>query len=306
MWFWIAFLGYFLLAVVVLLDKIILTKSVPKPAVYTFFSTIFLLTLFLGIPFTHALLVGGDWYWAFGSGISFGLSLWTMFLAIKHGEASHMGPFIGAFVTIASFGLGALLLGESLSVIQQAGVVVLIIASLLLSREKTRKKSGFHVGFLWAMLSGFLFGLSHVSAKYLYDIYPFFTGLVWTKGTTGLFGLALLLLPSVRQSLRPKKASSKKQQEKQEKKRFRSVLLVTADKVLSIVANLMIQYAIAIGSVTMVNAMGGLQYAFLFMMVLVMSKWFKQYFKEYFTKKELRLETIAIILMVIGAALFVF
>ena len=39
MWFLVAFIGYFLLAVVVILDKFILTKSVSKPVVYTFYST---------------------------------------------------------------------------------------------------------------------------------------------------------------------------------------------------------------------------------------------------------------------------
>lgn len=307
MWFWVALLGYFLLAVVVLLDKIILTKSVPKPAVYTFFSTVFLLALFAGLPFTDGLLNGLDWYWALGSGVTFGLSLWTMFLAMKHGEASHMGPFIGAFITIFSFVLGAILLGESLTVLQRVGVGVLILASFLLSNEKTRKGSGFHIGFFWAIVSGFLFGLSHVLAKHIYDIYPFLTGLIWTKGTTGIFGLMLLLAPSVRKALVPKrKAKSKREREKQETRRFKAIALVVSNKVLSVVSNLLIQYAIAIGSVTLVNAMGGLQYAFLFVMVVVMSKWFRKYFQEYFTKKELQTQTIAVLLIVIGAALFVF
>lgn len=298
MWFFIALLGYFLLAVVVILDKFILTKSVPKPAVYTFYSTIFMFGALLALPFGGGLLAGADWWWAITSGVAFGIGLYAMYMAIKYGEASHIAPFVGAVVTVGSFFLGAHLLAESLSSLQIYGMIALIIASLLLSFEVTRKRVGFHRGYLWAIAAGLLFALSHVTAKYVYDIYPFITGLVWTRAATGLVGLALLALPSVRRSIH----SSKR---KKQKKKVSAATLVITDKVLGVIAVVLIQYAIALGEVTLVNAMSGLQFAFLFIMIVMLSKFAKRIFKEYFTKKEMLIQTFAILLVIVGSALFV-
>lgn len=307
MWFFISLLGYFFLALVFLLDKVILTKSVPKPALYTFYSTIFLLPLFFLFPFGVEMLEGISWLLAAISGVSFGLALWTGFIAMKHGEVSHMGPFMGACITIASFFLGAIFLGEILTLAQQVGMGILILSSLLLSFEKSKKHNGFHRGFLWGILAGALFGISHVSAKYVYEVYPFLSGLVWTKGFTGIFGLIFLLFPSVQRILFSKhRIETKIEAKKRSKKNVKTTVLVIINKVLSVVANLLIQYAIAIGSVTLVNAMSGVQYACLFLLVVLFSRYGKKYFQEYFTKREFALEIVAVLLVIMGAALFVF
>jgi len=197
MWFFFAFLGYLLLAVVFILDKLILTKSVSKPVVYTFYSTIFLFGALLAWPFGVELLDGLDWLLAMFSGITFGFGVWTLFKGLKTGETSHISPFSGALITIFTYLIADYFLGEKLTDIQIVGIVILVFSSLLLSFEKSRKFNGFHIGFLWAALSGLLFAFSHVSAKYLYEVYPFLTGFVWTRAFIGLVGLFTLFFPSV-------------------------------------------------------------------------------------------------------------
>lgn len=103
MWFTLALIGYFFLAAVFVLDKFILTKSVHAPAVYTFYSTIFMLGALIALPFGAGFLQGMDWVWAILSGVAFGLGLWAMFRALGQSEASHMSPFIGATVTLATY-----------------------------------------------------------------------------------------------------------------------------------------------------------------------------------------------------------
>ncbi|MDP2692599.1 MAG: DMT family transporter [bacterium] len=299
MWFAFAFLGYFLLAVVFILDKLILTKSVSKPVVYTFYSTIFLFGALLAWPFGVELLGGVDWIIAILSGVSFGLALWALFVGLKKGETSHISPFNGAFVTIFTYLVANYFLGEKLSDIQIVGLVILVFSSLLLSFEKSRKFSGFHVGFLWAGLSGLLFAISHVSAKYLYEIYPFFTAFVWTRAFIGLVGLFTLLFPSVRDSF--KKTKNKKEK----KKKKNTVIIVVTDKVLAVLAVILIQYAAAVGPVAPVFALSGVQFVFIFIMVYLLTKFAPKLFKEYFTKKEIAVEVIAILLVMLGSALFV-
>ena len=302
-WFYVALLGYTLLAVVFILDKFIVTKSV-KPVVYAFYSTIFMFGAVLALPFFGwGILSGVDWFWAVVSGVAFGLGMWALFVAVKKGEATHINPFNGATVTIFTYGLAFYFLQESLSSLQIAGMVVLVLSSFLLSFEKSRKYSGFHMGFVWAIVAGLLFAVSHVSAKYLYSLYPFWDAFIWTRATTGLVGLFLLLFPAVRKSF---KRSPRINKEKPKTYGKRHVLgLVVSDKILSIVAIILLQYAMAIGTVTIVLALSGLQYVLMFVLVFLLTKFSPTIFKEYFTKRELKLQVIAIILVVLGSALFV-
>ncbi len=304
LWFIIALIGYLLLAVVFVLDKLILTKSVSKPVVYTFYSTIMMFAVIVAWPFGVEMLNGIDWFWALVSGLAFGFALWTMFIAVKKGEASHINPFMGAVITIATYITSYLFLAESLSPVQIWGIVILVFASFLLSFEKSRNGSGFHMGFVWAILAGIFFAISHVSAKYLYDIYPFLTGFVWTRFTTGFVGLICLAYPSVRRVFKKKQKTEKKQKKIPYAKKH-ALGIVVANKAIGVVAVILLQYAIAIGSVTLVNAMSGLQYVLMFLLIFILTKLAPKVFKEYFTKRELLMQTIAIILVVIGSAMFV-
>lgn len=300
LWFIVAAIGYLLLAIVGILDKIILTKKVGNPSVYAFYSTIIMLPLFVLLPLGVQNLVGIDWFWGIASGVFFGLGLWTMFVAVKKGESSHINPFIGAVIIIVTYFLSAFFLGEKLSGSQLLGVLLLVSATVLFSAERSRHHSGFHSGFAWAILAGIIFALSHTTAKYIYGLYPFLSALVWTKASIGLVGLFLLVIPAVRASFQSKKKSPSKTEKKKH-----SLILIVVNKVFSIGGVLFIQYAIAIGSVTLVNAMSGLQFAFLFGLAYSSTKLMPTFFKEYFTKREIISESVAVVMMLMGSVLIV-
>ena len=300
MWFLLAFLGYFLLALVFVIDKLILTKSVSKPIVYTFYSTIFLFGALLAWPFGVQFLKGFDWVIAIISGLSFGFALWAFFVGLKSGEASHISPFNGAMITIFTYVIADYFLGEKLNQMQIVGIIILVFSSLLLSFEKSRKNNGFHIGFFWAGVSGLLFAFSHVRAKYLYEVYPFLTGFVWTRVFIGFVGLFTLLSPTVRNSLKKEKKNKK-----EEAKSQKTMILIVVDKFFAVLGVILVQYAISISSVAPVIALSGLQFALMFVMVYLLTKFAPKVFKEYFTKREVAVEVIAILLVVLGSALFV-
>ncbi|HLD31434.1 MAG TPA: hypothetical protein VJB37_00890 [Patescibacteria group bacterium] len=300
-WVWLSLGGYLLLALVYILDKLIVSKAAVKPAVYTFYSTIFLWGAIFILPFTgFQLLNGQDWLWAVVSGVSFGCGLGASYLAMKKGEISHIGPFIGALVMVDLFFLGKYFLGEQLTVGQMGGGALLALACLLLSFEKSRNHHGFHIGFLWAFLAAFLFAVSHVSAKFLYTQYPFWTGFAWTRTMTGLVGLALLLVPTVRRSWKRSTKEAKGYAHRHAK------AIVLGDKILGVAAVVILQLAMSQGPVALVGALAGGQYLFIFFLVFLFSKFFPHWFKEYFTKQEIILELVALLLVVLGSALVVF
>ncbi|MBD3311557.1 MAG: hypothetical protein GF349_03610 [Candidatus Magasanikbacteria bacterium] len=299
MWFFLAILGYSALALTVTLDKFILTKSVGKPIVYTFYSTIFMFGALLLYPLAPELLSGTEWLWALVSGITFGLALWAMFVATKKGEASHINPFVGAITAIATYLTAFFILGERLSLFDNIGFLVLVIATVLLSFEKTKNNNHIHVGYLYAFLAGILFAFSHICAKYLYDINDFLPVFIWTRFTTGFFALFLLFSPAVRRIFKKRKKKVKS------KYRKHALSIVAVTKILGFIGVILIQYAIAIGSVTVVNALAGFQFVAMFALIYLMSVFYPKIFKEYFTKKEFWLQLSAIVLVAVGLALFV-
>lgn len=298
MWLIVALLGSVVLAVVGIMDKFILTKSVAKPVVYAFYSTVFVLPIFLllffGVKFPSSVF---DWVMVVASGFFFALGLWAIYKGVEESEVSHVGPLIGAATAFFVFILSRSFLKEILPPWGLAALVLLIFGSLIISFEKSRRHNGWHGGMLWGVLGGVLMAASHVTAKYAYTAYGFYSGFVWTRGMIGVFGLLLLLSPLVRRSVfgsRPKEAVAHKKN---------PFMLITMDKFLGIIGMVLIQYAVSLGSVTLVNAMAGVQYAILIILVAFLSKFFPKLFREQYAKGEAVQEILAVIIIAGGFAL---
>ncbi len=304
-WLIISLIGYGLLALTFILDKYILSSTtIGRPSVYAFYSTIILL------PALLLLVIAPESFSLFHIGISllsgtaFGLGLLTLYIALKGSEASHVTPFNGAVVIFTTYALSYTFLGEQLSQYQIFGILLLSSASILLSYQETRGKKGYSTVYWWAVISGIFFGLSHVSAKYLYSFHEFIPAFAWTRAGAGIVGLALLLYPPVQRELRLRFAARKKHAKKKQKK-LTSLALVWITKLSGVIAVILIQYASALGSVSVVQAMSGLQYALMFGAVYVLSKWFPRVFREYSTRRELAIQSLGIILVIIGSLFFI-
>jgi drug/metabolite transporter (DMT)-like permease len=292
-----AIIGYALLAFVLVLDKFILTKSVTNPALYTFYSTIFLLPLgglyFFGID----TLVGVDWVWAMVSGFTFAIALWTMYGAVQQTEATHMNPFIAAITAVATFLLAIVVFHERLPLQATAGIFLLILSCLLLSFEITVDSRGISRGYWLGVLSGILFAISHLAAKHVYLFYSFVTGFVWTRAAIGMTGLAMLALPSVRRNMFHKSSG--------QSVRGRGAWIVILNKVIGIASAICVQLAIAQGSVTIVNALVGVEFMMIFCIIFVLTKLRPNWLNEYFTTSEIFVEIFAIVLIVIGSVFLI-
>ena len=81
--------------------------------------------------------------------------------------------------------------------------------------------------------------------------------------------------------------------------------LIVTDKVLGVVAVVLIQYAIAVGSVTLVNALAGVQYAFLVVVVGLLSAFSPRLFKEEYRRGEMAQEAFAVFIIGVGLALLI-
>jgi len=60
-----------------------------------------------------------------------------------------------------------------------------------------------------------------------------------------------------------------------------------------------------IGSPTLVQALSGMQFVLMFVFIYILTKVLPRVFKEYFTRRELKMEFVAILLVLLGSALLV-
>src|SRR3989344_8538588 len=207
----LAITGYALLGVVALLDKFILSKKISSTLTYSFYIATPFLILFLAIPFGIQWPFSiFDWLFVIGSGLFFLARLCLMFSGIKKSEISHVGPLVGASVSLSSVILGRLLLGEILPLNKIIGISFLIIGALVISFEKSKKHNGIHLGMLWGVLAGVCFSVSYIATKFVYNDLGFWSGLVWSKGILGLGGLFLFLSPIVRKEVFQKNGAKAK------------------------------------------------------------------------------------------------
>lgn len=303
MWLPIALLGNGLLALVGLLDKFILSKSVPKPVVFVFYSTIFVLPLFLLLPLGLTTVPKTNFdYLVFAiSGGCFALGLWAMYKALEKIEVSRVGPFIGAVIPFFILFLSRIFLGEMLSYYALLGALFLMVGCLVISLDKKDQSGVERGGLWWALGAGLLFAISHVSAKYVYGVYGFFDGFVFTKLPVGVFGALLLLDPDVRAIFNKKQKSVPGQAPKKSQ-----ILLVAGDMLLGVVATILLQYAMSLGSVTLVNAMAGVQYALLIVFTALISKFFpNNVLKEKFTLPSIIRKSVAVSVIAFGLVLLI-
>lgn len=298
LWIWIVIASQFGNAGAMLLDKFLLVKKFPKASVLTFWTCVWNLLGLVFIAYDFDWQPGSFVIWvSILSGALFTVALQFFYVAMKKGEASHIGPLVGGVVPIVTMVISYFWLAERLTFYQFVGVILLVVGVLIISFEKSRKHNGWHIGMLWAVVAGIFFALTYVTAKAVYMETTFSTGFVWARLGCFVAALPLLLVPSIR------KAIFVKDKKEKEKRRSGLVILVI-NKTLASLYYVGMHVAVSMASATLVNALAGLQYAVLFVLIYFSTIMFPKFFKETFTKVEIIQEIFAI-LLIIGGLIFI-
>lgn len=291
-WLLIALIGHFANAGAFVIDKILLVGKMKYPAVYVFYiSALALLSLVL-IPFVEIIKPANILIVPLIiAGATFTYGLWTFFIALKNSEASRVVPFVGAAVPVWTFVIAWFTLGETLAVPEIIGVVLLILGAVLISYESTggaMKKSNVFI----SILAGGLFALSYTYTKVVFNDLPFWSGFIWIKLVSFLAVLPLVLMPGVLTKIIHPDNKTK------------PTPLFFVGQVSGAVGFVLLNYAISLAPrVTIVNALQGVQYAFLFIMIAVLGWVSPRLIKENFTNRILLQKIFALILLTGGLIL---
>lgn len=272
-WLLLATLGQFIGAIVVFLDKYIVTdaKVLPRPFVYAFYSC--LLTGFwvviyflgyipglteLGIPNFSSIekptiqVMGMSFLAAY----TFFMALVSFYDALRQSEAVNVMPIVGAISALSTFGMSYFFLEVALSNSFVWGVIILILGTMLVAQVIPQRTT-----LLVMVHSGFFFGFHYITMKGLFMETSFNDGFFWSRVCLVLFALSLLMVPSY----------YKKITEQTNQTSRKAGVLVVVTKVMAGISAFLLLKATDLGDVTVVQALDGLKFVFILFIGVVFS-----------------------------------
>lgn len=303
-WFFVALSAYLILAVANLLDKFLVSSVLKNSQAYAFVACILGSLVFLIAPWFLSWPGWSLFLFNILNGVVFALALWSLYEALRRGEAARTLVFIGGLTPVFSLLFSILFFKEHFSFNELfglamilVGIVVIIIlptAHSYLARilHKFKIGSDFKKGGLWiALLSALFYSLYFIGTKRAYDFQPFLSAFIWTRLGASLFVLFFLLSSNTRQAIWKTFHPSNPGRHK---------FLVIFNQFFGATGFILQNYAIFLGSVVLVNALQGAQYAFLLIISTILAILRPKLLKENFSWRVLIQKTIAVLFIIAG------
>ncbi len=276
-WLVLATIGQFLSAIVVFIDKYIVTdvKVMPRPFVYAFYSC--LLTGFWVIIYILGYVPGLAYLQiptlsevvkptiqVIGMSIlaayTFFMALVSLYDALRKAEAVNVMPIIGVVSALSTLGLSYLFLEIFLSTNFMWGVIIIILGTMLVAQTIPDRYT-----MLTMVHSGFFFGLHYITMKGLFLETSFADGFFWSRIGLVFFALSLLMVPTYLHKIT--------EQTKQTEDKKKTSLLVLLAKVLAGISAFLLLRATDLGDVTVVQALDGLKFVFILLITILFSRY---------------------------------
>lgn len=302
----ITVIAQFINSVVALVDKFLVTsKQVPKPQLYVFYSGIFafssilvymfdpFLRPFIDIPMpslSNVTWISLELFALTISSVFFVLiGLYFMYRSFCCADASDAVPVISSVSAFFTLLFSTFVLGVVLTPNFFIGFVFLVVGTLFISRFRFDKKTMINT-----LLSGLFFSLYAVLLKILLDSIGFDNGFFWFSIMLTVVSLFMLFSNDIRSTFRHHRKS---------KKAGRSFILIFGNKLLAGLAGILIVKATADGDVSIVQAMGGLQFIFLFLIAAIVGPYTHVDLGENIGRRDLYQKLVSVSIIFIGFVL---
>jgi len=288
-WITIALSGYLLLAFTGIADKFMVSKVVREPIAYAFFTAITGPFSLLLIPFGAKLLNLHDFLVALLSGVCFIIGIYYSYSAISRSSISRVVPIQGGLIPMFSFLFAYVILGERLNMLQTLGFIFLVAGAVMIS-IRNEKGSWASSALFYATVSALFFALTSVLTKYTFERSNFISGMIWTRMG---FVLPLPFILAFRKNRiaifnAPKEAGIK------------NAALYYSSRATGTIGGFLQNFAVSLGSVSVVNALQGTQFVFLLGLTSFLSIYFPKVLKERINAQTIVLKLSAIALISCG------
>lgn len=289
--------GHLLSATSIVLSKASLSKGFNNPYVFTFYVGLLGLATLVLIPFGVEIPSAFDIGFDLMAGGFFAAALLCFFIPLQQGETSRVVPLIGGGTPIFSLLFEWLFLDEQLNGNMLWAFAILVIGSVVITYEKStlaketvQSATTRYRLFGLAILSALLFAISFGLTKMAFESQPFISGFVWMRIGTFLAGLLIMLSATHRAEII---------QAAQNFKHKAGVLYITS-QIFGGLGFILINYGITLTSVAIVNALQGVQYVFLLLMVVLGNIKYPNLLKENLGKSSLMLKILGVIIISFG------
>lgn len=294
-WLFFSIISYFLLAVTAVLDKFLLKKSIPSPAAYVFFVGILSAFSLILLPFDFAWIGWANFLAGLALGGVFMGFVYAFVVSIKNKEVSRMATLIGGTAPVFTLLLSLFFFGEQLLPMQILAVTFLIVGGILIS-IKTNGRNIFHIkefpwmSVAWALAAAFFGALYYVLAKDFFAEQRFIPAFAFSRLGSFLIVFIFLLVPAYRKEIFGARKTAG----------AGGGSLFVINKILAALSFISLNYALKLGSASVVNALQGMQFVFLLGFVVLLSKRYPNILKEELGRKILWQKIIAVALIIAG------
>lgn len=296
----VAIFSFFAGATANLMDRFILTKRISDPLVYVFYVGIMNVGVFVLLPYSFFDIspMEGFVYLAVGFVSFVGILAYNYAFSLE--EATKVAPVVIGFVPVFSLFYSIYFLNEALSRTDIFAFILLLAGSVLLVFDKKSFSQNSRRAFFLAVFTAFFLAIYAASFKYALSIRGdghFLGVFFWTRLATLVSVLPLLFFKSVRESIlgqRHKKVHTPGDS------KIRTILIVIGTKSIGALSSVSVNYAFSLVSVAIVNSMAGLQFGFLFLMALFLSKKYPHILTEDTDKKTIFRKAISLAIMCVG------
>jgi len=303
-WILVALLAYLFLAIANLFDKFLVDNVLPSSKAYAFVACFFGGIVILGAPW---FLQWPGFYWLMInllSGAIFAVALWLLYEALRRGEASQTLVFVGGLTPIFSITFSVLFFKEQFSALEWVGIITLLLGIFIVAilpkqrhfltrvLNKLKLTQDIKTGSLvFALGSAFFYSTYFLLTKYAYSEQTFASAFIWNRVGAALFVLIFLIKASDRKIIFNTFKNPKKN---------KNGMLVILNQDLGSAGFILQNYAIFLGSVALVNALQGVQYAFLLVISSVLAVLSPKLLKETFSWRIFLQKSLAVIVIAMG------
>ena len=289
LWPILVLISAFIYSLVNIIDKVAISKEFKDPILATFIYGVIALISFGSIGFFVD--VGVSYLVLILSLLTGVLSCGGVYLyyyILKKVEVSSFMPLLSVspiFVLILAF----IFLGERLSAMNYIGIAVLIGGAIMISLNEHKLKLGFNKLFLLTFGVILIFAVGAVLIKFLTFSASVWQILFWGGIGSGIITLPLILFPHPHIRKRAKKG----------------VEHLILSNFLTVVGAAFVFFAISLGPVSLVSALGRVKLLFVLFEASLLSIFYPKILKEKVSKKVFFEKLFAIIVIIIGAFLII-
>ncbi|PIR70462.1 MAG: hypothetical protein COU46_01475 [Candidatus Niyogibacteria bacterium CG10_big_fil_rev_8_21_14_0_10_42_19] len=283
LWIPITVIAYFLNGLAEIVDKVLLSKRIADSVSYTFYSGLLSLGVLVLVPFAcleegavcvafFPILPAGVILLALFSGVALLAALYFLYEAIRISDVSRAVPLIGAISPFFILAMSVFISGDVLLPNEFTALLFFVVGGIFLSFGPSKKEIfNFNSRLIFLTLfAAFFFAVTFFLAKEVFKAAPFISGYVWTRLGSFFAVVFMIVIPSIRRKIL--KISFKAP--------VNSFPILVSNKVVGAAGFVLLNYAIALGPVSVVNAMRGVEYLFLFIVTAVISLFSPSILKE--------------------------